>query len=304
MNHKHIDAKTFAVNLPPPSPKFSADTMARLRAIAAKEEKKPMKRKAFATVLIAAILLVLLAATALAAYTLTRSPQATAVSVARKALFANYGLTSETIGLFYTKSEQQGNTWNVTFVADGFYPPLLGDYTVTLAPGKDPETHWTHDDVDPALWQNGSLDAPVWGQTQMLKALMNSEAAAAVQKRMDWSKVSPAAVVQQTPIPLKEGEYRWNGQIIRKAAPGPDDIPQDKALELAQQALMEDTPLTKEVLDTADVMAEFYERDTGNPIWRFQIYLVDCGIEQGCGVMIDARTGEILLTAVTTGGNG
>jgi hypothetical protein len=265
-----------------------------------------MKRKAFTSILVTALLLTLLTATALAAYTLTRSPQADAISQARTALSEDYGLTSETIGLFDITAEQEGNTWSVTFLAAGFYPPLLGDYTVTLAPGKDPETHWTHDDVDPALWQDGSLDAPVWGQPQMLKSLQDKEALAVVQGRMDWSTVvRPTTSATQTPPPLKEGESLWHGQILRKATPGTDDIPQDQALELARQALLEDTSLTKEALDTAEVFpAEFYERDTGNPIWGFRFYVVDGGIEQDCAVMIDARTGEILLTNIITGANG
>jgi hypothetical protein len=95
-----------------------------------------------------------------------------------------------------------------------------------------------------------------------------------------------------------------NGEILHKATPGPKDITEDQALDLARQALMEEAPFTKEVLDAADVMAEFYESNTGNSIWSFQIYVVDGGIEQLCGVVLDARTGEILRTAVTTGGNG
>ena len=304
MKRKHIDAGAFSGSLPPPSPTFAADTMAKLRALAAKEEKKTVKHKTFTSILVAALLLVLLAATALAAYTLTRSPQADAVSQARKALAADYGLTSETIGLFYAEPEQKGDTWTVTFHADGFYPPLLGDYTVTLAKGKDPEASWTHDAVDPAVWQSGSLDAPVWGQPQMLKALKDKEAAEAIQAKVSRSGASPEPLVRQTPAPLKEGESLWNGEILRKAEPGPGDITQDQALGFARQSIMEETPLTSEALDTADVMAEFYERENGNPIWGFQIYVVDGGIEQVCGVMIDARTGEILLTAVTTGGNG
>jgi hypothetical protein len=304
MKRIHIDTEAFALNLPTPSPTFAAETMAQLRALAAKKEEIPMKRKPLTCILIAAMLLVLLAATALAAYTLTRSPEADAISKARKALAADYGLTSETIGLFYAESIQQGDTWTVTFHADGFNPTLLGGYTVTLTPGKDPETSWTYDDVDPATWKDGSLEAPVWGQPQMLKALKDKKAAEAVLARIEWPTAVPRPSVQQTPIPLKEGESRLNGEILHKATPGPKDITEDQALDLAMQALMEEAPFTKEVLDTADVMAEFYESNTGNSIWSFQIYVVDGGIEQLCGVVLDARTGEILRTAVTTGGNG
>ncbi len=295
MKLKRLDAGKLAENLPPPSPAFAADTMAQLRAMAEKEEKPIMKRKAFTTILIAALLLALLAATALA-YTLTRSPQAAAVSKARAALSDKYGLTPETIGLFNIVPEQKDGVWTIAFNADGFYPPLLGDYTVILAPGKEPEASWTHDDVDPALWKDGNLNAPVWGQPQMLKALTDKEGAEDAVKQADWSNVP--AEVKTTPAPgsLQEGEFIWFGQILREGTPGSGDMKQEEALELARQALMEDASLSRELLDTADVSPAFYTRDGGNPIWGFQIYLVNNGIELGCGVMVDARTGEILLT--------
>ncbi len=303
MKIKRLDAGKLADNLPPPSPAFTADTMAQLRAMAQKEDKPIMKRKAFTTILIAALLLALLAATALA-YSLTRSPQAAAVSKARAVLSDKYGLTPETIGLFNIVPGQKDGTWTITFRADGFYPLLLGDYTVILAPGKEPDAGWTHDGVDPALWKGGDLDAPVWGQPQMLKALTDKEGAEAAVKQMDWSSVPGAVKTTPSPAPLNEGEFRWFGQILREGNPGSGDMKQEEALELAVQALMEDASLSRGLLDAADVSAAFYTRDGGNPIWGFQIYLVNNGIELGCGVMVDARTGEILLTNVVSGGNG
>jgi hypothetical protein len=265
-----------------------------------------MKRKTFTCILVTALLLVILAATALAAYTLLRSKQADAVSQARHALSEKYGLTPETIGLFDTQSEQQGDVWTVEFHGAGYNPALLGDYTVTLVPGKAPEARWTHDDADPAVWEDGSLDAPVWGQKQMLKALKDKDAAAKATAQFIWlwPKLSAQPSVSQTPMPLKEDEALYQGKIIREATPGPDDIPQSKALDMAKQAIAEEAPLTKETLDSADVMMTFYQRETGNPIWDIHLFFISDGIEQGWGVTLDARTGEILMTGATTGGNG
>lgn len=268
------------------------------------KEDPPMKKKMAASVLLAILAAVLLAATAFAAYTLTRSPEADAVSRARRALSAEYGLTPQTLGLFYAETEQDGNTWTVTFHADGFYPPLLGDYTVALAKGGAPVTHWTHEEVDPAVWEDGSLDALVWGQPQLLKALQDSDAASAAQAKYYAAETTGTPRVTPPPSAIEEGAFTWNGQRLRISSPGPNDMPEEEALAIAKQALMEETGLTQESLDAADVMVEFYERDSGNSIWGFHLYLVVDGIEQGCGVMLDAQTGKILSTGVATGGNG
>lgn len=263
-----------------------------------------MKRKMAASVLLAILAAVLLAATAFAAYTLTRSPEADAVSRARRALSAGYGLTPQTLGLFYAEIGQDGNTWTVTFHADGFYPPLLGDYTVTLAKDEAPVTHWTHEEVDPAIWEDGSLDAPAWGQPQLLNALQDNDAAQAAQAKYYAAETPGIPRVTPPPSAIAEGALTWNGQRLRISSSGPDDMPEEDALAIAKQALMEETGLTQEALDAADVMVEFYERESGNSIWGFHLYLVVDGIEQGCGVMLDAQTGEILSTGVVTGGNG
>lgn len=305
MKQKHIDAKAMADSFPTPDPAFVTDTMARLRETAAGEE-IPMKRKTFTTVLITVLLLIVLAATSLAAYTLLRSEQSEAVTQARQALAADYGLTSETMGLFAFTAEQDGATWTVTFRGEGMYPPLLGNYTVVLTPGKAPQTSWTHDDVDPAVWQNGSLDAPVWGQPQMLTALQNPDMAAEIQAKMDWSSLNDAP--RETPPPpdhpMEDDETYYNGEYFLRTEPGPDDLPQTEAEAMARQALLEDTTLSAEALERAVITTTFLETREGHAQWHIQYYLIDNGIEQVCGVVIEAKTGEIVLTSVTTGGNG
>ena len=48
---------------------------------------------------------------------------------------------------------------------------------------------------------------------------------------------------------------------------------------------------------------DFSERDEGNPLWGFDFHVEQDGVAMGCGVMLDARTGEILLTNVVAGAN-
>lgn len=302
MKKKNISATTVRNNLPTPSEEFFAATMTRLEHLATREA-KPMKRKAFSSILVAAVVLVMLAATAFAAYTLTRSKQADAISKARAALTADYGLTSETIGLFFAEASQDDDGWTIIFRPEGYHPSLLGEYTVILSNDKTPETSWTHDAVDPSVWQDGSLDSPVWGQPQMRNALLDPKAASAISANMDWSSVPTRQMPSPDRMP-KKGEAYCLDEIVRVATPGPSDIPQDKATAMAIQALMEETSLSQKVLEAADAVADFYERDVGNPLWSFHFYLLDNGVEQGCAVVLDAHTGEILLTAVVTGNNG
>lgn len=261
-----------------------------------------MKRKVFTAVIAAVLMAVLLATSALAAWALLRSDEAEAVQTARKALGEEYGLTAETLGLFATQSESEGDVWTVTFRPAGLHPALLGSYTVTQKKGEAPEATWTYDDVDPQTWQGGDMESRVWGQPQLLWALHNYAEASAIIQAMDLPEAAHAPAF--TPPPnLREDESFWQGQILREGAPGPEDIPEADALSLAKAALLEDTNLRPETLDGAYVLVDFSERDEGNPLWGFDFHVEQDGVAMGCGVMLDARTGEILLTNVVAGAN-
>ena len=283
---------------------FVEDTLSRRM-----EDEQPMKKK-ISVGLVFAIVLILAAVTALAAYTLRRSAQADALSRARQALSAEYGLTPETMGLFGFELAQNDDAWMATFTPTGLHPQPLGEYRVTLAPGKQPETTWTYDDVDPEVWQSGSLDSPVWGQPQLLKALRDRDAAIDALSRMDpdWLSQGSFAPQQAPPVveSFQEGESVWFGQIIRKAEPGPEDMSLEEATAIAMAAIVEESSLTMADMGAAEVLTDFYERENEPPLWMFsvQFYLQSDGIFQDWGVVMDARTGEILLVNVVTGGNG
>ena len=286
-----------------------------------------MKRRSLFSILIASFLLAPLIATALAASApLSRSAQAEAILQARRALSAEYGLTPETIGLFHMELEQDGDMWTVQFYPIGFYPHPLGEYRVTLAPGNEPETHWSYDDIDPEIWQSGGLDNPVWGQIQLLKALEDRQAAVDALSRMDPAWVTEEPYMPEMPPgveSLREDESIWFGQTLRDAKPGPKDIPLEDAVAIAAQAIIEESSITAEEINTATVLvnietataeetaanvilADFRERDGGSSLWMFsfQFYFHGGGIAQDWGVVVDAGTGEILFTNIITGGNG
>lgn len=266
---------------------------------------RKMKKKQ-SVALVLAMTLILVAAAALA-YTLMRSPQAEAVAGARQALSRAYGLTAETMGLFNTAAEKDGEEWTVTLTAASFPDSLLGEYRVVMKNGEM-KASWSYDEADKALWQNGDLSSPIWAQPQMEKALRD-RASADEYSRKAYAAAQNATPAQATALPidpgqLKEGEGWWNGEIVRKGEPGPEDMPKEKALQLGYQALAEEFSLQRDALEAGTVInEEFYIREGKNPAWGFSIYIPVDGVPLDCGVVLDARTGEILLTNVITGAN-
>lgn len=246
MKRIRIDESSLMRNVPPPSPTFSANTMAKLYAKAVEEE-KIVKRKIPMAMIIAAILVVALAATALA-IGLRRSAEADAIVNARKALMDDYGLTSETIGCFNYQVSQDGDTWEITFTGAAWELSRLGSYTVILAPGEIPQTKWSHDDVDPTLWQEGNLDAPVWGQKQILKRLQMPQ--------KEWEEYLRTTTLP----PTIENEVDDRSLLIGTeeiylmfltVTPDENDIGEEEALVLAKQAAKERYAIEDDTFDNS-----------------------------------------------------
>lgn len=229
----------------------------------AQEEEKPMKRKISTTILVAALLVVLLAATALAVG-LRRSTEADAVFTARQALGEKYGLTTETLGLFRYKAEMQGNDWVITFIGEslGGDESKLGDYVVTISPGSAAQAEWSHDDVDPTLWQGAGLDAPVWGQEQMLKALMDKDAAWEAYTQLDWSDTSFEAMAERGGI-LSLSTADEKHERFRYLVPDSNDISVEEAREIARQTLFDTYAIDAQALEPYEETISFVEPEDG-----------------------------------------
>ncbi len=265
-------------------------------------------KKKLSLSLVIVMVLILLTATAFAIYAIQRSPQADAILEARRALTEKYGLSAEAFGLFHATATQEGENWVVTFTSNdsGIPDLLLGEYTVTLNDGKMATAVWTHDDMDPSLWQSGDVHAEAWGQPQIEKALRGDEEATAV-RMTAWEKQE--AHVTSNPKPetpaTKEGEYYYNGELAKVVAPPSDAITQEKALEIAKQAVMEEYGVPRETLKKADVVScEYIVTQSGKGVWDSHIYFVYQEVEWGCGVSMEGKTGEILSIGSVTGGNG
>lgn len=268
-----------------------------------KGEPKMKKKFRMAIVLVCALLIVSMAA--LAVTLIQRSETSSITVVADQALREKYGLTAETIALFDHSIHPAGDAWTVDYLAVGYAPVLLGQYQVIVEDGKATRATWSYDGTDTDL-ENGDLTSPVWGQKQMEMALRNPSQASAIS-----GPVYENAVPLETPsVELKESEALWNGQLMRPGAPGEEDLTREAALALAKQVLMQDYGLTQDEMNRAVLLADetgetmFYTRDKGNPVWSISYYLVRDGVEWGAGVILDARTGEVLVANLITGGNG
>ena len=256
--------------------------------------------------LVMALGITLLALTAFAAIILTRSPQADAVTRARHALMEKYGLTPDTLGTFIFQDEKRGEQWTVTFKSASFHPSLTGEYTVVLE-GDQAEARWSHDDKDKATWEKAGLSSPVWGQPQLAEALHNREKADPINIKLYAESPVPPMHPQPDDAAsekMKEGYSYWNGEFIKEGQPGPDDLTQEQAMDIAHQAFMADFGLNKAELEAGTVLsADFYTREKGGTLWGIGIWLMKDGTPWDCGVMMDGKTGEVLLSNIITGAN-
>ena len=170
---------------------------------------------------------------------------------------------------------------------------------------------WSYDAVSPSVYASSALSAPVWGAKQLERALAEPEAAMPYQlAAMARAAASPSSAPASPPpdvvriLRQEPGASYWNGEILRPALPGADDLSQGAAFSLACQALAEEFHLDEAVLRDARLLdASFSSRSSGGTLWGFSLYLVDQGVACDYGVMLDGKTGEILMTNVITGAN-
>lgn len=265
-----------------------------------------VKKKLTASLALA-LILVLLAATALAAVLLSCSPQADAVAKARAALAEKYGLSPDALGTFTPHAAKEEGQWRVTFTSAFFHPSLVGEYRV-LVDGKDAQASWSHDKADRAVWEKAGLESPVWGQPQISEALRNPEAAEPINAKLQRENPAPPDPYMPGPEVLEgqgEDASYWNGEIIRPGQPGPDDLTRDQALAIARQALILDFGLTEAELNAnaAGTSDSFHVRESGGTLWGFSFLIEKGGVLWDCGIMLDGKTGEVLMTSIITGAN-
>lgn len=279
------------------------------------ERKQPVMKRKLTVALVCALVLVLASACALAAVFVQRSERSNVVLTARNALTRQYRFTPGMLALFRADAQKNaGGDYTVTFTTnEGIPETLLGVYTVHVN-GSTAVASWSYDghagDMD--HWDASIMAAYL---AEDAAAWMQGEAAAPYHEyalqtfSLSSANATPTPFALFTSRPLKEDETRYNGEIVRIVDAGPQDIAQDRAEELAKAALMEDFGLTQatfEAEDTELTDVYLYQRANGQRIWALHWYIPAYvnGTEWGCGVVLDAQTGEILNCDAMTGGIG
>lgn len=267
-----------------------------LHALKTKGVQPVMKKKlsvAFALVMT----LMLLTAGALAVAALNWSPEASAVNQARQALMDEYGLTRETIALFGSKCDKTEDGWVITFRTETVHESLAGEYTVTITNGAA-DAAWSYNSMDKALWEDGSLDAPVWGQPQLHSYLHEGyeEAYAISSARwMEHATTVPGTAANPTPTPMPAAAA---AQVYTSAEPDP------QAREVATAAMIETYQFTEDDIAAGEWLEDIVSTDDGRTLRFMTLYLVKDGVEYLCGVTVDAQTYAIVSIDASTGGNG
>ncbi|MBQ8202521.1 MAG: hypothetical protein IJZ74_12225 [Clostridia bacterium] len=256
-----------------------------------------MKKKAVFVLLTAMLLCV---SAAMAAEGPAYSPEMQALLQANQALTDRYGLTRGTLGLFNTNVEQYGDTFIVTYTTtDAIHESLTGTYAVIVTDGKS-SAYWTHDDLDPALWQTGSLTSPAWGVKQLQAYL---DAGPAGRNGFCLPYLSDEAIANDDPAELAR---LWQDEYVYPlvTADGTEAMDSTKARALSKAALINAYSLTEAEMNSAAFLwCDLYLRPNGSLMWEVGYYL-DADEEYNFYVTLDAVTGEILSLSHGTGGIG
>lgn len=96
------------------------------------------------------------------------------MQTANAALYERYNLTAHCLGLFDVEVTHYGDAALVRYIPRSRpHPALSGEYAVLVTPDSV-QAFWTHDDVDPAVWQSGELNSIAWGAPQLTAYLLES----------------------------------------------------------------------------------------------------------------------------------
>ena len=114
--------------------------------------------------LVLAIVLLLIAATALAAVGIIFAKRVPATEIADQALLETYGITARMQSLFIRETaEGEGGTTVVTYEGREHLAYVLGKYTVIVDGQTVKNICWSHDGED----TSGGLEASAWGKDQL-----------------------------------------------------------------------------------------------------------------------------------------
>ena len=178
---------------------------------------------------------------------------------ANAALTQRYGLSLGSIGLFAPSVTRYGDTAIVRYTPDcALAESLLGEYAVVITP-EGTTAHWTHDGVDPALWQSGNLNSPAWGEPQLLPY---------VQQTVSRYSYSLPYVKEPLPVRSRQDFKAQGGTItLYGYSDWPDRDLYQRPVSLACEAVRTLCGLTDAQQDTLYVMTLELAESDGQRCW-------------------------------------
>lgn len=282
-------------------------------AVLARTQRAGCARRKIAVYWVCALILLLMAVSVLAAYGLLRSPEAEALHQARQAVMTAYGLTPETLGLFYAQYETTDDGWRVTLRPGGLVDSdRAGIYTVEQT-RVALRTAWSHDGWDASAWADDDLAAPAYGQSQLLYALHDGKDEALLLAQASESPQPVATPPSDSPATAGSlpGDEASVFMDVREATPDAGDLSLSEAKAAMRCAVQEEFGLSEEQAlligtqaDYDEVAVRFVTDPSGRRMWEFFVELDFDGTACSIGVYVNALNGEIVLLDYVTGGNG
>lgn len=276
-------------------------------AARAEEGEKKVKSNFTKCIVIALIVVMCMSTVAVAAMVLNYSPSVSALKRAREAVMDKYGLTQTTLGLFNYEMSMTEEAYVFEFHSDVLNEErqeVAGCYTVIVPENREPSVTWSHDDVDPALWQSGDMNAPVWGQPQLETFLHDRTNAGTVEYHVivDDGMNSHAT---PTPMPVMD-EVEQVEVRVETIVPAEGDLQETEVRELAGAAFADTYDLTEAELAQVDIFRCELTQMNGysTRLWHVNAYVYRDGYDWNLYAVIDAETGEIVDIGMQTGGNG
>lgn len=268
----------------------------RVRQTLMQLEDKPTHARPKRMVWLAAALVLVLAAAVAVAAGLTRSAKYDAKLLAHQALEEKYGFTRDMDSFFRCTVEEKAGETVVTYSADedvGDFAWKLGDYIVTIRDGKA-EASWSNDGEA----VGGDFSSDVWDTALLARGIARRKAGE------EWYEItgetletgeSLSGAEKTTPEVSAAGESA--------VQPGEGMLAEQKALDLARQALEGDGGISAEALnDPENELYAVCQKEEGKTVWNVWFHSAE-GISV---VTLDAADGTILDVIVDTGmaGNG
>ncbi len=252
-------------------------------------------------------------------------PESAALAAVGRAMRESGGFTTETLALFKPRLSMQmtdsGRTWVAEYVPDndwdrpedGWWPDLphlLGHYQVTLAASTGTMKDLTWD----LQAQRGteSYTESTWGAAPAYDAamlpwvqkLMGAYAPYAVKERTEGKTGGLLGLEDQAASDQLFRDAGFPANQYGSCLPGPGDLPQAKALELAKQAVSGEYGLTEAQLQKAEIIPSFrLATEEQKPAWCFMFFF---GGQEPYDyfAMLDAESGAILTVIQEGMGNG